>query len=65
MQDRLLLTVEQAAERLGWGRTATYQKVLSGEIESIKLGRSRRIPVSALDEFVTRLRIEQGGPVAG
>ena len=54
--DRVVLTVEEAADRLGIGRTLVYALVKSGEIESISIGRLRRIPCDALDDFVLRLR---------
>ncbi len=53
--ERIVLTVEEAAERLGVGRTLLYALVRSGDIESIAIGRLRRIPLDALDEFVGRL----------
>jgi excisionase family DNA binding protein len=56
--EALLLTVEQAADRLGLGRTKTYQLMWSGEIEAVKIGRSVRVPVASLDQFVERLRSE-------
>jgi excisionase family DNA binding protein len=52
----LLLTVEEAAKRLGIGRTTFYGLVMSGEIESVPLGRLRRIPAECLTEYVERLR---------
>ena len=52
----LLLTVEQAAERLGIGRTLAYALVSAGEIESVHIGRLRRIPADALPAFLDRLR---------
>jgi excisionase family DNA binding protein len=52
----LLLTVEQAAERLGIGRTLAYALVSAGEIESVQIGRLRRIPADALPAFLNRLR---------
>lgn len=52
----LLLTIEQAAKRLGIGRTTFYALVMAGEIESVPLGRLRRIPAECLDEYVERLR---------
>jgi excisionase family DNA binding protein len=52
----VLLRVEEAAELLGLGRTKTYELVLSGELESVKVGKARRIPRAALEEFVERLR---------
>lgn len=54
--DRVVFTVEEAAERLGVGRTLVYALVKSGEIESIAIGRLRRIPCDAVDDFVQRLR---------
>lgn len=39
MPVRVLLTVEEAAERLHIGKTKTYALVKSGEIESVLIGR--------------------------
>jgi excisionase family DNA binding protein len=57
--DKVLLTMEEAAERLSLGRTVVYGLVARGELESVTVGRSRRVPVQALDAFVAVLR--QGG----
>lgn len=54
----LLLRVEEAAKRLDIGRTTLYGLVMTGEIESVLVGRSRRIPAECLDEYVQRLRAE-------
>jgi excisionase family DNA binding protein len=51
---KVLLTVEEVAEATGLGRTYVYELVMRREIPSIKLGRKRRIPVTALEEFVAR-----------
>lgn len=48
------LTVEEAARRLGIGRTKMYEYVSSGEIRSVKIGSLRRIPAEALGEFLAR-----------
>ena len=56
---RLVLTIEQAAKRLGIGRTLMYSLVRSGEIQSVTIGRLRRIPVECLTEYVTKLRTTQ------
>jgi excisionase family DNA binding protein len=53
---KLLLTVESAAEMLGVSRSVLYQMIGSEEIESVKIGRSRRIPVIAVENFVEQLR---------
>ncbi|GAA0439429.1 hypothetical protein Aca07nite_49020 [Actinoplanes capillaceus] len=52
----LVLTVEQAAKRLGIGRTLMYALIASGEVESVPIGRLRRVPVECLTEYVNRLR---------
>lgn len=53
---RLLLTIEQAAERLGVGRSTMYGLVLDGEVESVRIGRLRRIPHDALTDYLDELR---------
>ncbi|WP_067509922.1 helix-turn-helix domain-containing protein [Actinoplanes sp. TFC3] len=53
---RLVLTIEQAARRLSIGRTHMYSLVMSGEVESVTIGRLRRIPVECLTEYVNKLR---------
>lgn len=53
---RLVLTVEEAADRLGIGRTLMYALVSAGEVESVRIGRLRRVPTDALDDYVLRLR---------
>lgn len=55
MTSKLLLTVEEAAEQLGIGRTLAYALVKDGEIESVRIGRLRRIPVAALGRYLDRL----------
>ena len=52
----VLLTVEEAARRLNIGRTTMYALVSSGAVESVTIGRLRRIPSECLDSFVTVLR---------
>ena len=53
---RLLLTVEQAAGRLNVGRSTAYALILSGQLESVTVGRLRRVPADAVDAFVDALR---------
>lgn len=59
MPERTLLTVEEAAERLRIGRTRMFALVKSGEIESILIGRLRRVPADAIDAYARRLAAEQ------
>jgi len=56
--NRGLLRVEEAAEWLGLGRTKTYELVARGELPSVCIGRSRRVPLSALLSFVERLAVD-------
>ena len=52
----LLLTAEQAAYALSICRTKVYELMRTGQLESVQIGASRRVPVAALDEYVERLR---------
>lgn len=54
--DELLLTVEEAARRLRLGRTLVYRLISSGQLESVTVGRLRRIPAECLAEYVATLR---------
>lgn len=51
-----LLSVEEAAQRLGVGLSLMRTLVSSGDVESIKIGRLRRVPEDALGAYVQRLR---------
>lgn len=55
MPERVLLTVEEAAERLHIGKTKTYALVKAGEIESVLIGRLRRIHIDAINAYAERL----------
>jgi excisionase family DNA binding protein len=59
---KVLLTVEEAAQALGLGRTYVWHLVMLDELRSFKVGRKRRIPVSSLHEFVMHhlSTLEQG-----
>jgi excisionase family DNA binding protein len=47
-----LLTVVEAARELGISRSKLYELLADGELPSVRIGRTRRIAVSALEEFV-------------
>ncbi len=57
-EGKLLLTVDEVAQALRIGRSHAYAYILNGDIPSVKLGRSRRIPLAALSEFIEKLRSE-------
>jgi excisionase family DNA binding protein len=56
MESQLLLTPADVAVRLSIGRTVVYELMANGELESLKIGRSRRILSSAVEAYVERLR---------
>lgn len=51
---KILLSVDEAAALMSLGRSAMYDLVRRNEIVSIKVGRMRRIPWVALQNFVTQ-----------
>jgi len=53
--EKLLLTVEEAAEILGVGRSTVYDMVRMRVLRSVKLGSRRRIPIAACQEMIDRL----------
>jgi excisionase family DNA binding protein len=57
--EKLLLTVPEAAERLGIGRAKAWELVRTGRLPSLKIDWSRRVTVDAVDEFIDRLAAEQ------
>jgi excisionase family DNA binding protein len=57
---KVLLTIDEVAEALSLGRTYCYDLVMRRQIASIKVGRKRRIPVTALHEFVARQLTREG-----
>ena len=52
MTDPILLTPTEAARALGIGRSKLYELMREGRIRSVRIGTCRRVPTSALDEFV-------------
>jgi excisionase family DNA binding protein len=55
-QERRLLTVQEAAERLGVGETTVRALIRSFQLRSVKIGTARRVPVDDIEDFLARLR---------
>ena len=55
VEQKSLLTVAEVKEKLSLGITKIFQLIASGELKSIQIGKSRRIPVMALEEFIDSL----------
>lgn len=53
--EKLLLTVDEAADALGLSRWKLYVLLRSGRLRSVKVDGSRRIATTALMEFVETL----------
>ena len=64
-EPKLLLTVEEAAQRLSVGRPKMWQLVMRGDVVSLKIGASRRVSVAALEDYVQRLTAEASGQPMG
>ncbi|WP_329220260.1 helix-turn-helix domain-containing protein [Streptomyces microflavus] len=61
---KINLSVSEAVSASGIGRTTLFSLIKSGELESIKIGRRRYVPVSALNEYLEGLRAQQNGSAA-
>ena len=51
---KLLLTMEEAAQMLSLGRTFVYDLVRRKQIATVKIGRARRVPIVAIEEFIAQ-----------
>jgi len=59
LQYPLLYTIPEAAHVLRISRTKLYELLASGEIESVHIGRGRKIPADSVRAYVHRLRTKQ------
>lgn len=53
--EALLVTVADGMRLLSVGRNAIWNLINSGELRSVKIGRSRRIPRTEIEAYVARL----------
>lgn len=53
--EKLLLTPEEAARTLAIGRSKVYELMAGGGLRSVKIGKSRRVPASALADYLAGL----------
>lgn len=51
---RVLVSVEEAAQALGMGRTTAFALIRDGQLLTVKIGKRRLVAVSELDAFVLR-----------
>ena len=57
-EEKLTLTIEETAKLLGIGRNLAYDRVKTGEIPVIKIGRRLLVPRRALEKL-----LEEGKPL--
>lgn len=58
--ERLAYRVTEAAEAIGVSRAKAYELVSSGQLPSIRVGKSRRVPVEELRAWVAA-QVAEGG----
>jgi excisionase family DNA binding protein len=51
----ILVSVADAAQLLSIGRTAVWELVRKQKIKSVKIGRTRRVPIAAIQDYIQRL----------
>jgi excisionase family DNA binding protein len=54
----ILVSVADAARMLSIGRTAAWELVRKQTIKSVKIGRMRRVPIAAIQDYIERLMDE-------
>lgn len=60
-----LLRVPDICERLALSRSIVYEKIASGEIPSVAIGRTRRVQEADLDAWIQAKAREQATATAG
>jgi excisionase family DNA binding protein len=55
IERKMLYSVHDVAAMLSIGRTAAWELVRNHTIRSVKIGRTRRVPITAIQEYVGRL----------
>lgn len=61
--ERVLVTPEEAADALRVGRCTVYDLIRTGQLQSCKIGKLRRIPVDAVRDYARRI-VEEAGDAA-
>jgi excisionase family DNA binding protein len=57
---RRLYTTAEARQLLNMGNTQLHERLKRGELRSVLLGTRRMIPAEEIDQFIARLREQQG-----
>jgi excisionase family DNA binding protein len=54
--EKLLLKPAEVSELVGLGQSKTYELIATGEIPSVRIGRSVRVPADRLREWIEQLK---------
>lgn len=54
--EQMLLRVSEVGQIIGLGKSKTYELIASGEIPSVRLGKSLRVPSDALKRWIGELQ---------
>lgn len=54
MTEKLLLKPAEAADAISTSKTTMYELIASGQIQSVKVGKDLRVPVTALNAWIAR-----------
>jgi excisionase family DNA binding protein len=63
--DKIGYSVDEACRVSGIGRSLMFEKIRSGEIVSVRVGRRRIIPADAIRAYFDRLQRSQQGDGGG
>jgi excisionase family DNA binding protein len=61
LDDLQLYEVTDAMRMLRLSKTVIYELIRSGRLRSVKQGRARRIPATAIRDYIALLEREAGG----
>jgi len=59
--ERVVLRPHEAAEQLAISRSKIYELIAAGDIETIMVGKVRRVPIDAVGRYVERQRHQGEG----
>jgi excisionase family DNA binding protein len=51
---KFLLSIDEVSEALGIGRSAVYQLLAQEELPVVRIGKTVRIPIAAIEAFIRR-----------
>ncbi len=61
VEGKLLLRIQEAAERLSISRAFLYQQIAAGRLRTVRIGGAVRIPTVELERYVRALQAATGG----